>query len=304
MAETETEGTPGARPVVGLVGAGVMGGGMGANLLAAGFPLLTVAHRNRETVDRLVAAGARDAASLAALARESDVVLLCLPTADVASSVLNALLPSLAAGRLVIDTGTSRPEVSRAMEAACADRGIAFVEAPVAGGKGQAEAGELGAIVGGSPEAVARARPVLEAFTATIQHFGPVGTASVAKLVNNYMVMGIAALVAEAYALADRAGVDWEKLYDVMIRGAGDSGVLRRMAGNAIAGDFRGYVFPVKGAAKDLSYFLGTARELGGVSPLAAAVARVFEDAVEAGHGDRLMSELLAPDVRDGRTSS
>ncbi len=297
-ASAPVEGPASPRPRVGLVGAGTMGRGMGENLLKAGFPLRVVAHRSRGGVDRLVAAGASEAGDLGALVDGADVVLLCLPDADVATAVVEGIAPRLRPDQLVIDTGTAPPEVSRRLEALCAGAGALFAEAPVAGGRQQAEAGALGALVGARPEALERALPVLETFSATVQHFGPVGTASLAKLVNNYVVMGMVALVTEAYGLAADAGVPWDRLYDVMIRGAGDSGVLRRIGGGAVAGDFSVYAFPVKGAAKDLAYFRRTVAAAGGPSPLAREVSAVFERAVDAGHGERLLGELLRPDVR------
>lgn len=283
---------------IGFVGVGGMGAGMVARLLAAGWPVAVLGHRNRAPVEAAVAQGASEAPDLAALAAGCDVLMLCVRNADIAEALVTEAAAHLAEGALVIDTGTAPPEVPRRMAALLAASGIDFAEAPVTGGVGQASEGSLGALVGASPEAFARAEPILEAFSATIRHFGPPGQAATAKLLNNAMVLGIVALITETFGKAAKAGVDWDDLYAVAIRGAGDSGALRRIMGAAVEGDFGGYVFDVAGALKDLTYFKAAASGIDGDSELASAVRGVFAKAVEAGHGDRLLSELLHPDLR------
>ena len=161
------------------------------------------------------------------------------------------------------------------------------MEAPVTGGIKQAAAGELGALVGADDDAFNKARPVLDAMCKTVHHFGAPGSGNTAKLLNNFMVMGIAALVIESFSKADQAGIDWRKLYDVVICGSADSGVLRRIVGSAIQNDFKGYVFDVNGSLKDMRYFCDLAETMGGITELGAAVKGVFEQAVEDGHGSR-----------------
>ena len=127
---------------------------------------------------------------------------------------------------------------------------------------------------------------------------GPDGPGNRAKLLNNYMVTGLIALITETFSKAAMAEIDWQKLYDVVICGSADSRALRRIVGNAVDGDFGGYVFDVKSALKDVDYFCEMSATLDGKSQLAAAVQKVFADAVADGHGERLVSELLSPGVR------
>jgi len=282
---------------IGFIGAGVMGHGMAANLLQAGHPLSVIAHRNRQPVDDLVARGAREAAGYPALTADSEVIMLCVSSSRVVEEVVDALKPCLRPGMMVVDTGTSSPGSSRSVYRALAALEVAFVEAPVTGGVRQAAAGELGALVGAEPQAFEAARPILERMCRTVQHFGPVGAGNTAKLLNNYMVFGIAALVIEAFGRARDAGIDWQKLYDVVICGSADSGVLRRIIGSAVDADFGGYVFSVEGSHKDMAYFAELCGSTDGLTPLGQAVYDVYRKAVAAGHGDRLLSELLAPDV-------
>jgi 3-hydroxyisobutyrate dehydrogenase-like beta-hydroxyacid dehydrogenase len=286
------------QPRIGFLGVGGMGAGMVSRLLAAGYPVTVKGNRNRAPIEAALAQGAREAVDVPSLARGADVLVLCVRTAEIAEALVAEAAPHLAAGALVIDTGTAPPEVPRRLHALLAGRGVDFVEAPLTGGVTQAAAGSLGALVGAEPGALEKARPVLAAFCATIRHFGAPGQAATAKLLNNYMVMGIVALIAETFGKAAQAGVAWRDLYEVAIRGSGDSGALRRILPGAIEGDFGGYVFDLAGAKKDLDYFRAAAEGLGGESALAAAVHAVYTRAVEAGHGDCLMGDLLRPDIR------
>ncbi len=285
-------------PRIGFVGAGIMGHGMANCLLRAGYQLHVVAHRNRKPIEDLVANGATEATDLEELASNSDVIILCVSNSDVVVQVVGDLTPYFRAGMVLVDTGTSNPTSTEQVAQQLTDLKVTFVEAPVTGGVKQAAAGELGALVGADETAFKQIRPVLEAFCAQVHHFGPPGAGNRAKLLNNYMVMGLIALVTETFTKADQANVDWQKLYDVVICGSADSGALRRIIGNALEGDFRGYVFDVKGALKDINYFCEMAEAMGDKSPLATAVQQVFEQAHADGHGDRLVSELLSPEVR------
>lgn len=281
---------------IGFVGVGAMGHGMASSLLGSGFPLTVIAHRNRAPIDDLVSKGAGEAGDYGELAAASDVIVLCVSSSQVVEQTVDALRPSLRRGMMIIDTGTSRPDSTRSVYGALSDLGVFFVEAPVTGGVKQAAAGELGALVGAEPEAFEAARPFLESMCRTVHHFGAPGAGNTAKLLNNYMVFGIAALVIEAFSRAREADVDWEKLYDVVLCGSADSGVLRRIIGSAVQGDYQGYVFSVDGCLKDMQYFGELSQSMGGISELGRAVTRVYENAVAEGRGERLLSELLAPD--------
>jgi 3-hydroxyisobutyrate dehydrogenase-like beta-hydroxyacid dehydrogenase len=279
-----------------------MGSGMVARLLAAGRPVTVLGHRRRAPVEAALALGAVEAADARALAGVADTVILCTRNAETAEAVAGALLPHLRPGTLVIDTGTAPPEVPRRLHERLAARGIVFAEAPLTGGVTQAAEGALGALVGACEADFPRVEAALAPCCATIRLFGPPGAAATAKLLNNYMVMGIIALITETFGRARAAGIDWAALYEVATRGSGDSGALRRIMGGAVTGEFDGYVFDVGSALKDLDYFRGVAADTGGASPLAGAVHAVFAKAVAAGHGDRLVGELLRPDLAGGIT--
>jgi 3-hydroxyisobutyrate dehydrogenase-like beta-hydroxyacid dehydrogenase len=289
----------GNSPRIGFIGLGAMGSGMASNLLAKHGQLNITGNRNRDPVEKLLARGAQEYPGSAALAASSDVVILCLPDSQVVERVVADMGAALEGRKILIDTGTSSLLSTRRIAAELAERGVDFAEAPLTGGIRQAAAGALGALVGASPEVFGRVAPVLRGFCVSVQHFGPVGAGARAKFVNNYMVMGMVALVTEAFHIAGITGSDWDKLYDVVIRGSADSGVFRRIIGNARNGDFGGYVFNVGGALKDMTYITEMNASLGRATPLNRAILEFFADAVKAGHGEQLMSELLRPEIRE-----
>lgn len=284
---------------IGLIGLGAMGAGMGRNLLAKTGGLQTMAHRDRVVFDALVADGATEHADAAGVAAASDVVVLCLPNSAVVEAVVAQMAPVLRPGQMLIDTGTSALASTLSLATMLAERGIDFAEAPLTGGAQQAAEGVLGALVGATPEGFARAAPVLATFCERVEHFGPVGTGAKAKFINNYMVMGIAALVTEAFRAAADEGIDWGQLHDVVQCGSANSGVLNRIIGKARDGDFSGYVFSVGNAAKDMRYIADYLDGSGHATPLSRAVHDLFQRAVAQGHGDRRISELLRPEIRE-----
>ncbi len=283
---------------VGLIGAGMMGHGMAVNLLKHGHRVSVIAHSNRSPIDDLVARGALEARSLAEIAG-AEAIILCLTTSEVVAETLQGLAPHLRPGQIVLDAGTSDPGVTARLAREMVSRGIAFADIPLTGGPEQAEQGVLGVLCGADPETFTRIAPLLACFATTVRHFGPPGTGHAAKLISNYLVTGMVALVAEAFGAARLAGIDWKNLYEVMLNGSGNSGVLRKMVAPALEGDFNGYRFALANAAKDIGYYAGLAASLGCRTPLTEAVAETFSKAVQTGHGGRNVSRLLDPATDD-----
>jgi 3-hydroxyisobutyrate dehydrogenase-like beta-hydroxyacid dehydrogenase len=283
---------------IGLIGAGLMGHGMAANLLKHGHRVTVIAHRNRGPVDDLVARGATEVRDLSAIAAV-DVILLCVTTSKIVAETITTLKPHLRPGRIVLDSGTSAPETTRRLANDLAAIGVTFADIPLTGGPEQAEKGELGVLCGADDKTFATIKPLLECFATTIRHFGPPGSGHTAKLISNYLVTGMVALVADVFGAARKAQIDWKDLFDVMLNGSGNSGVLRKMVEPALRGDFDGYRFSLANAAKDIGYYADLAEGLGCATPLAEAVAQVFHQAVETGHGGRNVSHLLDPAIDD-----
>ena len=285
---------------IGFVGAGLMGHGIALNLLKGGHQVTVVAHRNPAPVEDLVKRGATKAAGLPELAEGAEVIVTCVTNSKVVREVVESLKPHLKAGQIILDMGTSDPAVNRQLAAELESQGIAFAEAPVMGGPEQAAAGELGALVGADEETLERLRPVLECACATISHVGEVGAGQTAKLISNYLTLGMAALVADSFNVARKSGIDWEKLYAAMLRGSGNSGALRKIVEPALKGDYDGHAFSLANAHKDMSYYSALAGEGGFRSRLAEEVLAVYDKAVADGLGDRRVSRLIDPRHNQG----
>ncbi|MCT0207331.1 NAD(P)-dependent oxidoreductase, partial [Synechococcus sp. CS-1332] len=245
-------------------------------------------------------AGARRAATPAAAARDAAVLAVCLSDdAAVAAVLLGegggdsavAAVAGLAPGALVVDFSTISPASSRAMAAALAERGVAYLDAPVTGGTEGARAGTLSVLVGGGAADLERARPVLEAVGRTITHLGPVGAGQEAKAVNQVLVAGCYAAVAEALALGQRLGLPMEVVRQALLGGAAGSWALEHRGGSMLRGEFP-LGFRVLLHRKDLAIALEAAAAGGLELPVARQVAAMEDDLIAAGHGDEDVSAL------------
>ncbi|MCB0003858.1 MAG: NAD(P)-dependent oxidoreductase, partial [Anaerolineae bacterium] len=213
---------------IGFIGLGIMGRGMAANILKAGFPL-TVWNRTPERTEALAAAGAAVAATPAALAAASDIVITCVSdTPDVQAVILgeDGVLRGAQSGSLVIDMSTISPAVTQEIAAALSARGVAMLDAPVSGGSEGAARGTLSIMVGGAVEALERAMPVLQTMGQRITHVGSTGAGQTVKLVNQVIVVGNCLAMAEGLMLAQAGGVDLEKALEAVSGGAAGSWML------------------------------------------------------------------------------
>jgi 3-hydroxyisobutyrate dehydrogenase-like beta-hydroxyacid dehydrogenase len=249
---------------VGVVGLGIMGSGMAHNLLRAGLHV-GVQNRTPARAGPLVAAGARQYATPADLAAEADVVLTCVSdTADVEQVLFGpgGVADGAPAGTLVVDASTISPDATRGFAHRLADQGVRFVDAPVSGGAEGARNGTLSVMVGGDPDDVRRARPVLEAIGSTITHVGPVGSGQTCKLVNQVLVVGTMLAVSEALLLAQAGGLDLPTTIAAVQGGAGGSWMLTNRGPQVARRDWRPG-FTVDLQQKDLRLVLEAADLLG-----------------------------------------
>jgi 2-hydroxy-3-oxopropionate reductase len=288
---------------IGFIGLGIMGKPMARNLIAAGLDL-TVHNRSRATVDELAREGAEVAGSPAAVAGSSDVVITMLPDSPDVESVLlgpAGLLAHADPGSLVIDMSTISPDVTRSLGLEAQSRGVRFLDAPVSGGEAGARAGTLSIMVGGSPEDVDDARPVLSALGSTIARVGPVGAGQTVKAANQVLVAGTIALVSEAIMLLRASGIDTTEAFRVLDGGLAGSAVLRTKAEAMNRGDYTPG-FRVDLHRKDLRIALDSARRLGVVTPVSAVVDQLLLAVSAAGKGDLDHGALLT--VIEGLSSS
>jgi len=285
-----------SNPRVGFLGIGLMGHGMAKNLIAKGFPLTLMVHRNRERAADLLAAGAREAKTPAEVTAVSDVVILCVTGSPQVEAVVlgeAGILSAARSGLLVIDTSTSEPGSTAHVREALAAKGTTFIDAPLARTPKEAEEGRLNTMVGASEADFARAKPILSAFCENLFHVGPPGAGHTLKLVNNFMALAIVASIGEAFAVATKAGVKLDKLFEVVSQGALNSPIFQMVAGGAIAGDYTRMKFSIGNAAKDLRYYTHLAESLPVAAFLGEAVHQSFEQAVALGLGDKLLASMI-----------
>ena len=227
------------RERIGFIGAGMMGTGICSNLLKAGYPLTVIANRNRARIDELVATGAKEASTLADLVASSDIVMLCVNSADTVAEIVRGAIGSMRPGMMVVDITTSLPEVSRTLAGELAAIDVRFVDAPVVGGPAQSAQGQLGSFVGASADDLARVEPILRIYSVDVEHFGPVGSGNTAKLLNNFLTVGLRQLVVHSFRAARRNDIDFAKLYTLAAKGAAGSRTLDQFIQGAIVGDYR-----------------------------------------------------------------
>ena len=218
---------------VGFAGIGLMGRGMAKNILAAGYPLAVVAHRNRAPIEELVQRGATELQSYRQLAADSDLVLICVTGTPEVESVVyepGGLLEGAHEGLIAVDCSTSEPSSSARIATALAEQGASFIDAPLARTPVEAEAGRLNAMVGAAHADFARVRPVLEACCENIFHMGPPGSGHKTKLVYNFITMGYAALISEALCACAATEVDLKRFAEVVSAGGANSGIFQLIA--------------------------------------------------------------------------
>ncbi|HET8925950.1 MAG TPA: NAD(P)-dependent oxidoreductase [Candidatus Acidoferrum sp.] len=269
------------KPAIGLIGLGLMGSPMGMNLLKAGYPV-TVWNRTPSRAEELVAAGAKLAKSPQEAAAASDFLLTMVSDPPALEEVLwgsdgknSGAMLGLKRGSIYMDSSTVSPALARKIAAACAERGVRFLDAPVTGGDWGAKKGELVFMVGGDAQTVKEAEPVLGVMGKKWFHLGPNGAGQTIKLAMNLILALQVDALAEALALVTRAGIQGEKLVEVMQSSMARSGVLDVKAPNLLKGE---YVpsFPLRLMHKDLGLALDLANQLGVALPATAAARETY----------------------------
>ena len=281
---------------IGFVGIGLMGHGMAKNLLAKGYPLSFRVHRNRANLADLTAAGAIEASDTRALVAASDIIFFCVTGSPQVEEIIygaDGLLAAARKGMLVVDCSTSEPNSTARIRADLAERGVAYIDAPLARTPKEAEEGRLNTMVGADAENFERLQPVLKAFCENVIHVGPPGSGHVLKLVNNFLALSIATSTAEAFAIAAKSGLSLRKLLEVVTAGGVNSGVFQMIAAKAVDGDLTGMKFTIANGRKDMSYYTHLAESHGAASHIGEAVHQSLVQAAALGLGDRFMPSLI-----------
>ena len=286
-----------AKPRIGFIGLGLMGHGMAKNLVTKGFPLTVRVNRNRAPLADILAAGAKEVATNADVARASDIVMLCVTGAPQVEEIVfgkDGLAAGAKAGLVIVDTSTSEPATTTRMRELLAAQGVKFVDAPLARTPVEAEAGRLNIMVGADDATFAQLKPVFAAFCENIIHAGPAGHGIVLKLINNFVAQAICTATAEACAAAAKSGLSIRKLHEVISAGAVNSGLFQMIVGRMLdGGDLTGLKFTLVNAAKDLRYYTHFTEQLMLPSIIGEAVHQSLVTANALGLGDRFVPSLI-----------
>jgi 3-hydroxyisobutyrate dehydrogenase len=276
-----------ARPLrIGWIGTGIMGSSMAGHLLRAGNAI-RVHSRTRSKAQPLLDAGAEWASSPAEAASGVDVVCTNVGMPSEVEDVYfgaAGVLGAVGAGQVLIDFGTSPPSFARRLAAAAQERGATAIDAPVSGGDIGARNATLSIMVGGPEGAVSRMRPLLGRLGKSVVHMGPAGAGQRTKLVNQVLVAANTLGMCEALHLADRAGLDLQRVLDAVGGGAAASWSLQVLAPRVLKGDLDPG-FLAEHLVKDLRIARDEAKELGEFVPLIDLCLARYEALVAAGHG-------------------
>ncbi|MEO8507421.1 MAG: NAD(P)-dependent oxidoreductase [Betaproteobacteria bacterium] len=283
---------------IGFVGIGLMGHGIAKNLVTKGHPLTVRVNRNRKPLEDLLAAGAKEVATNADVARDADIVFLCVTGAPQVEEIINGKdgIASVARrGLIVVDTSTSEPAITAKMREELATKGVRFVDAPLARTPVEAELGKLNIMVGADDATFEELKPVLGAFCENIIHAGPAGHGIILKLINNFIAQAIATATAEALAAAAKSGLSIRKLHEVVSAGAVNSGIFQMMVGKMLEnnGDLTGLKFTLVNAMKDLRYYTHFAESLPVSAIVGEAVHQSLVNANLMGFGDKYVASLI-----------
>ncbi|MGT2455536.1 NAD(P)-dependent oxidoreductase [Cupriavidus basilensis] len=281
---------------VGMIGIGMMGHGIAANVAKHGYPLVLLEHPGNQPLDALVVAGATTVPAIPALAAKADIVILCVTGTPEVEDVLfraDGLLSAMRPGTVVIDCSTAIPSSTQRIAAAVTEAGGRFIDAPMTRTPKEAAEGRLNLIVGGDPGFYQQCLPLLQSFAEHITFAGPVGSGHRLKLLHNYVSLGFSAVLAEAAACAARAEVSPAVLVDVLAQGGGAGVILERLRPFIEHRDSSSFRFTIANALKDMTYYDTMAGELGASRATASAIRQTYAGAYEANAG-ATVPELVA----------
>jgi 3-hydroxyisobutyrate dehydrogenase len=270
-----------------------MGAALATRLQGCGNELV-VWNRTPDKAKGLVEAGAALGGSPASVVEQVEAIITCLLDADALENVFNGdqgILATDLNGKLFIETSTVQPKTQRALAERVEAKGGAYVECPVSGSTGPAREGRLIGLVGGTPENVARARPIIEQFCRRIEHAGPVGSGASLKLAVNLPLVVYYQALGEAYSLCRHLGIEPEQIVDLFSDTSGGANILKAR-GAVIAKGMRGddpqpVTFDVDSFRKDLRTMIAEGGELGLSLPVVERTLSVYDEASQQGWGSR-----------------
>jgi 3-hydroxyisobutyrate dehydrogenase len=282
------------KPVIGFIGLGLMGGNMVECLQKNGFEPV-VMDLNKDAVATVVARGATEAGSAKEVAAASDIVMLALTTSAVVEKLVYAddgILAGVKEGAVLIDFGTSIPASTRKIGVDLAKKGAGMIDAPLGRTPAHARDGLLNIMAAGDKETFERVKPVLDVLGENVFYLGALGAGHTTKLINNFMGMTTVCAMSQAFAVADRAGVDRQQLYDIMSSGPSNSPFMQFCKNYAVDG-VSDLGFSIANANKDLGYFVKMVEDLGTRSQIAEGTSSNLQAALDAGMGAGNVPEIF-----------
>jgi 3-hydroxyisobutyrate dehydrogenase len=279
-------------PAVGLAGLGAMGRGMARNLHKAGLLTALWNRTPGPAAELAVELGVTQSPGPAALAASCEIVVICVSADADVLAVVDALLPGLRAGAIVIDCSTVGADTAREAAQRVAARGASFLDAPVSGGVEGARDGTLAIMVGGPEPAFDRAQPVFQALGRAVTRFGDNGAGQAAKATNQIMCAGIIQAVAEAMAFARAEGLPLMPLIETLGKGAGSSWYFVHRAPNMVRNAYPAG-FRVRLHEKDLEICRDMAARHGVALPVIEATLADYRELIAQGHGDEDISTIF-----------
>jgi len=280
---------------VGFIGLGNMGQGMVDNLLEKEADLM-VFTRTRSKIEAMIDRGAKGASSVADLAQNVDVVLVCLPDVQTSRDLLlgeDGVIANARPGQVVVDHSTVDIATSRACAGAAEAKGVHFLDAPISGGPGGAAGGTLAIMVGGAEDAFETAYEYLGKMGANVRLMGPSGAGTAMKLINQLLVGINTVAAAEAFALANSAGVDITAAADLLAVSWGNSVMAARSAPITAARDFSNSSAPVRNLDKDLGIIRDLALDEGLSLELTLKSYEMFHYMIEQGNTEHDIAGVL-----------
>jgi len=283
------------KPVIGFIGLGLMGGNMVECLQKNGFEL-NVMDLNKGAVASVLARGnANEVKTAREIAEASDIVMLALTTSAVVEKVVygdDGILAGIKEGNVLIDFGTSIPASTRKIGAALAEKGAGMIDAPLGRTPAHAKDGLLNIMAAGEKATFDKVKPVLDVLGENVFFLGALGAGHTTKLINNFMGMTTVCAMSQAFAVADRAGVDRQQLFDIMSTGPSSSPFMQFCKNYAVDG-VSDLGFSISNANKDLGYFVQMVKDLGTRALIAEGTSTDLQAAVDAGMGEGNVPEIF-----------
>ncbi|WP_428929356.1 NAD(P)-dependent oxidoreductase [Marinibacterium sp. SX1] len=272
---------------IGLIGLGGMGRGLAKNMAAKGVDL-TVQDLDAARVAAAVAQGARAGDDPVQMARDCDVLMICVTTAEAVQGIAlgpDGALAAMSPGDVLVDHTTVSAEHVDVMRRACAEVGVHYAEAPMTRTPAHADRGEVNILFGGEETLVERLRPVFETYAENIFHVGPAGHAIRLKLIHNYIAFANVASFCEGFALAAKEGLDMTKVIGIISAAGGKSGMMDLYGELTLLRDFTPHM-SLKNAQKDVRYYAEWLEQAGLPGFMAQSVHQTYALASIMGHGD------------------